>query len=350
MRRSRMLVACAITTLVAGCAVANGATPQVTGQQVTGQHGSTRPSAAHTDGLVAVAGVTLHTDLAATYTMRPDGSQLHMLPIPASLLASSVAVSPDGKQLAVEASAGPVYLIGTDGHGLRQLTPRSLGVGEPVAWSPDGQWIAFRAFTLDEPQDLENEGAVFAIRPNGTGLHQVLTGFGVLSLAWGPGNKLAFTGTPYPASHWPVKATGLWTVTVNATDARAVPGTSRLLLTSQNQLDPFPATVQAWSPDGRSLLVSSVPRTGDLSVLPAGGGKPRVLLRCPSQTCTTTHYLSGAAWSTDGRTIMFTVNSNDPTGNTSVRFYTVPAAGGRLTRLNVSFMRVVTGLSWQPAN
>ena len=345
MGRSRILIACALTTLVAGCAVANGATAQTTAYQ-----GSTRSSAAHTDGLIAVAGVTLHTDIAAAYTMRPDGSQLHMLPIPAALLASSVAVSPDGKQLAVNASAGPIYLIGTDGHGLRQLTPRSLGVGEPVAWSPDGQWIAFRAFTLDEPQDLENEGAVFAIRPNGTGLHQVLTGFGVLSLAWGPGNKLAFTGTPYPASHWPVKATGLWTVTVNATDARAVPGTSRLLLTSQNQMDPFPATAQAWSPDGRSLLLANFPRVSDLSIMPADGGQQRLLLRCPAQTCTAAHYLSGAIWSTDGRTIIFSVNPNDPTGNTSVRFYTVPAAGGRLTRLNVSFMRVVTGLSWQPAN
>jgi WD40-like Beta Propeller Repeat len=339
MRRSLILMACALTTLVAGCAVANGATPR-------------QSSAAHSDGLIAVAGVTLHTDIAAAYTMRSDGSQLHMLPIPASLLASSVAVSPDGKQLAVDGSAGPIYLIGTDGHGLRQLIPnasdRSFNVGAPMAWSPNGQWIVFRAYTLNEPQALENEAAIYAIRPNGTGLHQVLTGFGVLSLAWGPGNKLAFTGTPYPAAHWPVKNAGLWTVTVNATDARAVPGTSRLLATSSTQLSPFPATVEGWSPDGRSLLVSSTPRTGDLGIVPADGGQPRVLLHCPAQTCTAAHYLSGAAWSTDGRTVMFTVNPNDPTGNTSVRFYTVPAADGRLAQLNVSFMRVVTGLSWQP--
>jgi hypothetical protein len=348
MGRSRILIACALTTLVAGCAVANGATAQTTAYQ-----GSTRSSAAHTDGLIAVAGVTLHTDIAAAYTMRPDGSQLHMLPIPAALLASSVAVSPDGKQLAVNASAGPIYLIGTDGHGLHQLVPsasdRSLDVAAPMAWSPNGQWIVFRAFTLNEPQALENEGAIYAVRPNGTGLHQVLTGFGVLSLAWGPGNKLAFTGTPYPASHWPVKKAGLWTVTVNAADAKAVPGTSRLL-SEWIPAPSFPATVQDWSPDGRSLLLANFPRVSDLSIMPADGGQQRLLLRCPAQTCTAAHYLSGAIWSTDGRTIIFSVNPNDPTGNTSVGFYTVPAAGGRLTRLNVSFMRVVTGLSSQPAS
>jgi hypothetical protein len=33
-------------------------------------------------------------------------------------------------------------------------------------------------------------------------------------------------------------------------------------------------------------------------------------------------------------------------GSTSVPFYTVPAAGGRITRLRLSLMRYVNSLSW----
>lgn len=350
MRGSRMLVACAAAWLAAGCAIAHGPAPH--GPVPHGSTRAARPPAAHGDGLIAVAGGTLHTDIAAVYTMRPDGSQLRMLPLPAALLPNMAAVSPDGKQLAVD--AGSIFVIGTDGHRLRQLTPRTLNgpgnsfnVHGPMAWSPDGQWIAFRAFVLEEqPPARGLDAAVFAVRPNGTGLHQVLPGFAVTSLAWGPGGLLAITGTPYPAgSHWSASRTGIWTVAMNTADARPVPGTIRPLSSwSTSQV-----TVDGWSPDGRSLLIYDAPHSGDLSVLPAsGGGQPRVLLDCPMQACTAAQYLSSAAWSPDGRTIMFTINPDRPDASTRVPFYTIPAAGGRPTLLHLAFMRVVTGLSWQP--
>jgi Tol biopolymer transport system component len=349
MRRSLMLAVRAVAWLAVGCAVAQGSalpTPV--------PHGGTRAArqpAAHEDGLIAVAGVT-RTDIAGIYTMRPDGSQLRFVPLPTALLPNMVALSPDGQHLAFD--SGNIFGIGTDGRGLRQLTPQafngpgnSFNTDGPETWSPNGQWIAFRAFVLQAPPPSnEVEAAVFAVRANGTGLHQVLSGFAVTSLAWGPGDLLAVTGTPYPArSHWPAGATGIWTVAMNTADARPIPGSVRLL----DSWSSSPVTVDGWSPDGRSLLIYDAPRRGDLSILPASGGRPRVLLDCPAQTCTGAHYLSSAAWATDGSSIMFTVNPDDPDGSTSASFYTIPASGGRLTLLHLSFMRLVSGLSWQPA-
>ncbi len=359
MRPSRVMMACAVAVMMA-CAVAGivvgRAVMQGSALHPTVPRGSTRAGvgpAVRGDGLIAIVGVTrtLRTDTDAVYTMRPDGSQPRMLPLPAAMLPLMVAVSPDGKQLAFD--AGNLFVIGTDGHGLRQLTPNTLNgpgnsfnVGGPETWSPDGQWIAFRAFVLDV-QPNQVGAAVFAVRANGTGLHQVLTGFAVTSLAWGPGGLLAFTGTPYPAGpHWPAGRTGIWMVAMNTADARPVPGTTRLLGSWTSGSPPSLVTVDGWSPDGRSLLIYDAPHHGDLSILPAGGGRPRTLLDCPAQTCTTAYYLSSAAWSPDGSTIMFTVDQG--VHDSSTRFYTIPVAGGRLTLLHLSLMRVVSGLSWQP--
>ena len=119
-------------------------------------------------------------------------------------------------------------------------------------------------------------------------------------------------------------------------------------------------TVLGWSPDGRSLLIQDAPRYGELSVVPAAGGQPRVILDWPMLTCTVItpppmesppfyrNDLFGVAWSPDGRIIVCMVGS--AAGIAGDSLYTVPAAGGRLTPLSVpGSPRYIGGLSWQPA-
>ena len=197
--------------------------------------------------------------------MQPDGSGLHRLPLPAALGPSALAWSPDGRQIAFAATNfrahedSNLYVVQADGHGLRQLTRGLLGVGD-ITWSPDGQWIAFTGWVRGAP-------AAFAIRVTGTGLHPILAGFSVGSLAWGPGGLLAFSGTPSAAgARWRGKQ-GVWTASVNGRDLRRVAGPLPLPGALGTLL-----TVLGWSPDGRSLLIQDAPRYGELSVVrwPAG--------------------------------------------------------------------------------
>jgi Tol biopolymer transport system component len=76
-------------------------------------------------------------------------------------------VSPDGHSIAFTSSGRQqdLFLIRTDGTGLRQLTddaPRDRGLG----WSPDGQRIHFMS-------DRSGRYEIWAIRPDGSGLVQV---------------------------------------------------------------------------------------------------------------------------------------------------------------------------------
>jgi Tol biopolymer transport system component len=92
------------------------------------------------------------TDL---YTIDADGG--HELRLTNDGTSRDPAWSPDGTQIAF--SHGPrgdqrLALIGVDGNGLREMTPRAeAGIffpyGNTVAWSPDGEQIAFTGRTYD---------------------------------------------------------------------------------------------------------------------------------------------------------------------------------------------------------
>lgn len=99
---------------------------------------------------------------------RPDLGDLRSLTDQASDTAP--AVSPDGKQVAFMSQRDgdwDIYVVNTDGSGLRQLTNDPASDGLPV-WSPDGKAIAFAS----------NRGgpwAVWAVTPDGGGSRQLFT-------------------------------------------------------------------------------------------------------------------------------------------------------------------------------
>ena len=138
---------------------------------------------------------------AGLYTVRAsDGGGLQQLSDVASTPAD---YSPDGGQIVVIRGAreimgfskpGRLFVMNTDGSGVRQITPPgSADAGaDHTSWSPDGRWIAFTK--------SGNIAAIYVVRPDGTGLHQLEIDpsaglVNVFGPAWSPdGEYLAFQG------------------------------------------------------------------------------------------------------------------------------------------------------------
>ena len=100
------------------------------------------------------------------YLMNSDGSGPQQLVGDAS--ATAPAASPDGTAIAFMSQRDgnwEIYLIGTDGTGLRRLTDHPAQDGLP-AWSPDGGWIAFVS-------DRDREWAIWAMRRDGSALRKL---------------------------------------------------------------------------------------------------------------------------------------------------------------------------------
>ncbi len=94
------------------------------------------------------------------------------------LLATNIGSSPDGRHLAFSAAAPQedLYVIGTDGSGLRQLTNDAEKDRGPD-WSPDGSEIAFYS-------SREGRWDVWSIRVDGSGLRRLTRTPGDQAVVW----------------------------------------------------------------------------------------------------------------------------------------------------------------------
>jgi WD40 repeat protein len=156
----------------------------------------------------------------------------------------AVTFSPDGRQLAFSAVAGPssmwnLFLVNSDGTGLHQV-PTVSSVGQ-VTWSPDGSHIAFFHPNGDGHLGL------YTVDADGGHLRHVADSpnGGPSSLAWSPGSdRLAF-GIQGPDSE---PSTGTFIVDV-ATGAVA-------------RVAPDSTWSVSWSPDGDRLALSTTAVNG----------------------------------------------------------------------------------------
>jgi WD40 repeat protein len=120
--------------------------------------------------LIACSG---YSDTATgVYTVRAsDGGGLSELAAVAGVPSD---FSPDGDEIVFladdaisEADAskgGTLMVVGTDGSGLREITPsNSVQLYSVASWSPDGAWIAY----------IDAEGRLSLVHPDGTSRHRV---------------------------------------------------------------------------------------------------------------------------------------------------------------------------------
>jgi TolB protein len=94
----------------------------------------------------------------ALFTMRSDGSAERRLFGRWRRAFSAPDWSPDGKRIVFAEDGSRLYMVGSDGHGFRQL--RRVR-GRHPRWSPSGKWIAFIGFT-------ERFTGLMVVRSDGT--------------------------------------------------------------------------------------------------------------------------------------------------------------------------------------
>jgi Tol biopolymer transport system component len=123
----------------------------------------------------------------------PDGSQVvfHVVEGPPTKRRRLVFPEPT--------SPGPssIQIIGTDGSGLRQVTPDGLFVGDPD-WSPDGETILFgpTPFHLWLYGQDQTDWRIQAVGPDGSGLREMIPGPDVGAPSWTAGGRqFLFTET-----------------------------------------------------------------------------------------------------------------------------------------------------------
>jgi TolB protein len=121
------------------------------------------------------------------YSMRPDGSDVQRL-TDHPALDRYPTIAPSGQRMAFvsERNGNPeIYVARGDGTEVVQLTHRGEKAGAP-AWSPQGDWIVFAS------QIAQDQWELYLIRTDGSGL-RLLTRRGGEQPAWSPdGTQVAF--------------------------------------------------------------------------------------------------------------------------------------------------------------
>lgn len=207
----------------------------------------------------------------------------------AALLAATTAPAPE----IGFSRAGSVYLIRTDGTGVRRLT-----TGSSADWSPNGRRIA-----------LTRRDVLYVADVRGRNAQRLGSGF---APRWSPdGSRIAST----------TRVQGRFAVQLARAD-----GTGRLVLT--------PGASPAWSPDGKLIAFSSdhlSPENPEIYVIRPDGKRPRRLTRTRGGV----DVLGDDGfpdWSPDGKRIVFSSNRTGdgdlwmmrPDGKGQRRFFGLP--------------------------
>jgi Tol biopolymer transport system component len=195
----------------------------------------------------------------------------------------SVAVSPDGKTLAIDMQ-GSIWTLPATGGKARRITSLFNDARQPV-WSPDGKWITFFGY-------LDGNYNLWSIAPDGSNQHQ---------LTWGSyddrepsyshdGKFIAFASdrdNPLGSSY------NIWILDVSTGEVRRTTGDS-----DENHMP-------AWSPDDKEIAFSST-RDGGRSIWAvnvANGAERKV-------AATAAGVASAPSWSGEGKLVYHALEEN----------------------------------------
>jgi TolB protein len=132
-----------------------------------------------------------HIDTGAVYVANRDGSARRVLVRTTN--ACCVAWSPDGRLIAFISGDG-MEMVNADGSGRRMLAP---SLGGWIVWSPDGRRIAFSVQEGKAPlSSPDRDTEIFVVQSDGSGLRNLTDNEGVRdeNPAWSPnGQAIAFT-------------------------------------------------------------------------------------------------------------------------------------------------------------
>jgi Tol biopolymer transport system component len=230
------------------------------------------------------------------YRVNEDGTGLRRLTTSGDVSAN-ISVSPDGSSVAFVRRESVVYVIGTDGTGLKRVAgashDRGLVVSMPNAqwpsWTPDGKRIRFytNPGTIEGQTGRPGQG-LWEVDVDGSDPRLVIPAWHPWQPAWSPdGTRIAWVGD---------RGTGSGREDLFVADPDGVHNRRRLTF------DPGLVGVAAWSPDGTEIAFSN---GSTVEVIGPDGSGRKMLFDCRA-SCAGLLWL---AWSPDGTKIVFTRNS-----------------------------------------
>ena len=259
------------------------------------------------------------------FVVKPDGSGIRRL-TKEGKQNFFPAWSPDGKRIAFTSDRSgslQIWVMDADGTNPKQLTTE----GENVVptWSPDEKWLAFGS-------QRSGHFEIWAMESDGTHQKQLTTtdaAVGNNAAAWSPdGRRIAFSSTR--SGHY-----AIWVMD---------PDGGHLTQLTTPYGDRYPdSNVPAWSPDGTKIAFWSglEHRYGNVWVMDADGSNRKQLTDQPAGiNC------DEAAWSADGKKIMF--GSNRP-GSEGIGNWIMDADGSNQSVFTTN-IDVRGRPSWQPVD
>jgi Tol biopolymer transport system component len=241
------------------------------------------------------------------WLINSDGTGIRKLPHPKGSEDSDPDWSPDGTRIAFDRCAQKceIWVMKADGTGAKRLGPDCLNSRHDScvdrafpAWSPDGKRIAFGQGQLENGKIKFAE--IFLMNANGTGVGQVTRvtaaspfAVDVLRPAWSPNGKQLVFEVEHLAAADPPNRHALFIVNTDGTELRQLTDWG---FNAGDDPD--------WSPDGRLILFRTIGRPqrhhGNLYTIHPDGSALKQLTRYPAPKTV----LSGS-FSPDGKWITF---------------------------------------------